>query len=247
MDSTLIELYDQAYLPYQSHRLNLELRERVERESKGLLQLVDEIKNKFFGDRDWSELQVAELGAGMGGLSLHLARRGAKVTVVDCSKTALDIHAQLSQMSHLETNPVCLDVSHPEAKLTQKFDLLIDSHLLHCIAQPFDRASYLSFVREHLKPGGFFVGESMVHRKKMFIPPGYRLDEEGILWQKFSEWIPLRKITDSLLLEDEFKNSGFFINYFFYYANFAFAVNQDFLELPGDILPASVRFALRLP
>ncbi|MCE3013098.1 MAG: hypothetical protein LW878_08525, partial [Proteobacteria bacterium] len=69
----------------------------------------------------------------------------------------------------------------------------------------------------------------------------------GILWQKFSDWIPLRKITDSLLLEDEFKASGLFINYFFYYANFAFAVNQDFLELPGDILPASVRFALRLP
>ncbi len=247
MDSTLIELYDQAYIPYQSHRLNLELRERVERESRGLLQLVDEIKNKFLGDRDWSELHVAELGGGMGGLSLHLARRGAQVTVVDCSKTALDIHRQLAQMSHLETEQVCLDVTHPEANLSKKFDLLIDSHLLHCIARPAERASYLSFVREHLTPTGFFVGESMVHRKKMFIPPGYRLDEDNILWQKFSDWIPLRKITDSLLLEDEFKNSGFFINYFFYYANFAFAVNQDFLELPGDILPASVRFALRLP
>ncbi len=245
MDSTLLQLYDQAYATYQSHRLNLELRERVEREARGLLQLVDEVKNKFFGDRDWSTLDVAEMGAGMGGLSLHLARRGAKVTVIDCSQNALDIHRQLLQMSHLETEQVCLDVTHPEAKLSKKFDLIIDSHLLHCIAQPFDRASYLSFVREHLI--GYFVGESMVHRKKMFIPPGYKLDEDMILWQKFSDWMPIRKITDSLLLEEEFKSSGFFINYFFYYGNFAFALNQDFLDLPADILPASVRFALKVP
>lgn len=245
MDSTLQQLYNEAYSPYQTHKLNLELRDKLERESKGLLQLVDEIKTKFLGDRDWSTLSVAELGAGMGGLSLQLARRGAKVTVVDCSVNALDINKHLAQMSHLEMDQVCLDVTHPEASLGKKFDLLIDSHLLHCIAQPFERASYLSFVRDHLQ--GFYLGETMVHRKKMFIPPGYRFDEDFILWQKFAKEMPIRKITDSLLLEEEFKASGMFIQYFYYYANFSFAVTEDFLDLPGDILPASVRFALRLP
>jgi 2-polyprenyl-3-methyl-5-hydroxy-6-metoxy-1,4-benzoquinol methylase len=242
----LSQIYNDAYSPYSSSRINLEMRDRVEKETRGFLQLVDEIKSRFLPDKAWSEMRVAELGCGMAGLSLQLARRGAQVVAVDFAPRALEIARELASMSHLSIETVCLDVSKPDATLDQKFDLIIDSHLLHCLALDPDRASYLSFVKEHLKPDGFFVGETMVHRKKMYIPNGYKLDEKNILYQKFADWTPVRKIIDSLDLEVEFKSSGLYINYFYYYGNFSFAPSEDFWEIPAEILPASVRFALRL-
>lgn len=236
--------YDEAYGRYSRH-VTPELRERIEKESRGLLQLVDEIKEKFIADIPWENLRIAELGGGLGGLSLLLAKRGAKVTVIDFAPTALSILRQWAFTENLPIETLCVDLGRPDASLDGQYDLMIDSHLLHCLPLAPQRISYLQLVREHLAPQGILVGESMVHRKKLFIPPGYRLDEDNILWQMFGSWVPVRKIADSLVLEDEFKSAQLSIQYFYYYANYSIAPSPDFWDIPGDILPASVRFALK--
>lgn len=240
----LAPYYDEAYTRY-ARFATPELRERVEKESRGLLQLVDEIKDRFIADIPWEQLRIAELGGGLGGMSLHLARRGAKVTVVDFAPTALEVVRQWAKAEGLSIETLCVDLGRPDANLEGEYDLLIDSHLLHCLPLEPQRVSYLQLVRDHLKPNGYLVGESMVHRKKLYIPPGYQLDEENVLWQMFGQWVPVRKIADSLVLEEEFKAQNLAIQYFYYYANYAIAPSPDFWDIPGDILPASVRFALK--
>jgi len=237
--------YDDAYAPYTRIPVSEEMRERVARESRGLLQLVDENKERFLAELPWEGLRVVELGGGLGGLGLQLARRGARVTVVDISPNALTVARALAKAEGLEIETLCMDLGRPDAQLSGEYDLMIDSHLLHCLPLEPQRLSYLLLVRQHLAPHGILVGETMVHRKKLFIPPGYMLDQNNILWQMFAQWVPVRKISDSLVLEDELKNAGLNIHFFYYYANYAMAPSPDFWDIPNDILPASVRFALK--
>jgi SAM-dependent methyltransferase len=243
MGTSLVSLYNEAYAHYHLSAIGREFLDKTLRESQGMLQLVDEIKQKFYAEIPWSQMRVAELGCGAGGLAIALALRGAQVVAIDFVERALELNRQLCLVAGVEVEQKQMDLSLPGGELSGQFDLMIDSHLLHCLPLAPDRASYLRFVYDHLR--GHFIGETMAHRKKIFIPPGYRFDEDHVLWQKFSDWVPIRKISDSLWLEEEFKNAGFFINYFYYYANYAFAVNEEFSGMPSDLLPASVRFALK--
>jgi SAM-dependent methyltransferase len=241
----LSSYYDEAYAALSRYPVSGELRDRVERESRGLLNLVDENKERFMASKAWEGLRVVELGAGMGGLSLQLARRGADVTVVDFSSHALGLARELAQKEQLTITTLKVDLGRPDAELDGQYDLMIDSHLLHCLPLEPQRLTYLQLIREHLTSDGIFVGETMVHRKKLFIPPGYMFDQNNILWQMFAQWVPVRKIADSMKVEEEFRAAGLAIHYFYYYANYAMAPSPDFWDIPNDILPASVRFAVK--
>ena len=70
-------------------------------------------------------------------------------------------------------------------------------------------------------------------------------DPNNVLWQMFGEWKPVRRILDSLDLEKELNEAGFNITYYMYYANYGFVPHPTFMEIPRDILPASVRMVLR--
>ena len=128
---------------------------------------------------------------------------------------------------------------------THKFDLIVDSHLLHCLTEDPDRSSFYGLVADHLAPGGIFVSETMVHRKKLFIPDGFMFDERNVLWQMFGKWTPVRRILDSLDLEAEISNTELKIVSFFYYAQYSFVPHRRFMEIPGEVLPASVRMVLQ--
>jgi SAM-dependent methyltransferase len=213
--------------------------------SKVLTNFVTEQKNRFLPNVDWKGLKVLELGSGRGGVGIHLARLGADVTLVDFSPTALAQAERLFALEGLEVKTVTGDVTHPDLNLTQKYDLIIDSHLLHCLTEDPDRSSFYGLVSDHLTPNGIFVSETMVHRKKLFIPDGFMFDERNVLWQMFGKWTPVRRILDSLDLEAEINNTELKIVSFFYYAQYSFVPHRHFMEIPGEVLPASVRMVLQ--
>ena len=217
----------------------------VVQSTKGLAHYVLESKAKFLTDVDWKGMKVLELGSGRGGLGLHLARLGAEMTLVDFSPSALDQARQVYALEGFEPKIVVGDVTHPDISLAEKYDLIVDSHLLHCLISDPERLSYLCLIRDHLKDHGIFVAETMVHRKKLFIPDGFMFDQNNTLWQMFGEWKPVRRILDSLDLEKEFNTAGLNITYFMYYANFAFVPHKSFMEIPSEILPAAVRLVLQ--
>lgn len=236
--------YEESYQS-EKNRSTAELLSEVTTYSKGLYHFVIESKDRFLQEVDWRSLKILETGAGRGGVSLLLARLGAKVTVVDFSPTALDQAKNIFALEGLEVSTIQGDVTHPDLSLPEQYDIIVDSHLLHCLTADPDRSSYYQLVRDHLTERGIFVAETMVHRKKLFIPDGFMIDETRTLWQMFGKWTPIRRILDSLDLEQELNNAQFNISYFYYYGQFGFVPHRSFMDLPADILPAAVRMVLK--
>jgi SAM-dependent methyltransferase len=194
---------------------------------------------------DWSSLRVLEAGSGRGGVSLQLARLGAQVTLVDFSPSALAQAEKIFAQENLKVQTVIGDVAHPDLALQGAFDIIVDSHLLHCLTEDPDRVSYYRLVGDNLAPNGIFVCESMVHRKKLHVPEGFMFDQRNVLWQMFGKWTPVRRILDSLDLEAEIKAADLNIAYFMYYGQFAFVPHRDFMDIPNEVLPAAVRMVLK--
>ena len=217
----------------------------VVQSTKGLANYALECKSKFLSNIDWQDMKVLEMGSGRGGLSLHLARLGSDVTLVDFSPSALEQAGRLFALENFTPKIIEADVTHPDVSLPDKYDLIVDSHLLHCLITDPERFSYLQLVRDHLKDNGIFIAETMVHRKKLYIPDGFMFDPNNVLWQMFGEWKPVRRILDSLDLEKELNQAGFNITYYMYYANYGFVPHPSFMEIPSEILPASVRMVLQ--
>lgn len=236
--------YEDSYREEKSRPLHDLLGEEMTA-SKVLSNFVLEQKDKFLPDVEWRGLKVLELGSGRGGVGLHLARLGADVTLVDFSPTALSQAEKLFSLEGLPVKTVAGDVTHPDVTFASKFDLIIDSHLLHCLTEDPDRSSFYGLVSDHLSARGIFVSETMVHRKKLYVPEGFMFDERNVLWQMFGKWTPVRRILDSLDLEAEINNTDLRIVSFFYYAQYSFVPHRRFMEIPGEVLPASVRMVLK--
>ena len=241
---SLQEYYEDSYHTERS-RSATELLHEVTTYSKGLYNFVIESKDRFLPNLDWSSLRVLETGAGRGGLGLLLARLGAKVTLVDFSPTALAQAEKIFALEGFEVSTIVGDVTHPDLSLPHKFDLIVDSHLLHCLTEDPDRSSYYRLISDHLTPQGICVAETMVHRKKLYVPDGFMFDERNVLWQMFGKWTPVRRILDSLDLERELNEAQFNIIYFYYYGQYGFVPHRSFMDIPAEILPAAVRMVLQ--
>lgn len=236
--------YEESYKSEKS-RSTSELLTEVTTYSKGLYNFVVESKNRFLPEVDWNRLKVLETGAGRGGVSLLLAKLGAEVTILDFSPTALEQAQKVFALDGHEVKTIPGDVTHPDLQLPDKYDIIVDSHLLHCLTADPDRSSYYQLVRDHLTDSGIFVAETMVHRKKLYIPDGFMMDQTNTLWQMFGKWTPIRRILDSLDLEQELSRAHFNIVYFYYYGQYGFVPHRSFMDLPAEILPASVRMVLK--
>lgn len=242
--ASLQEYYEESY-NNERGRAASDMLHEVTTYSKGLFDFVIEAKTKFLPDVDWSSLSVLETGSGRGGLGLLLARLGARVTLVDFSPSALAQAEKIFAAEGIDVITIEGDVTHPDITLGQKFDLIVDSHLLHCLTDDPDRSSYYRLISDHLTSRGIFVAESMVHRKKLFIPDGFMFDERNVLWQMFGKWTPVRRILDSLDLEKELNDAHFNIIYFYYYGQYGFVPHRSFMDIPAEILPAAVRLVVQ--
>ncbi len=243
---SLQEYYEDSFKSERG-RAAADLAHEVLQNSKGLFNYAVESKDRFLTNRDWKDLKVLEMGAGRGGVGLHLAKLGADVTLVDFSPSALAQAESIYASQGLEAKTVVGDVTFPDVTFPHKFDLIIDSHLLHCLTSDPDRSSYYQLISDHLSLGGVFVAETMVYRKKLFVPDGFMFDELKTLWQMFGKWTPVRRILDSLDLEQELQNAGFKIIYFYYYGQYGFVPHRSFMDIPNEVLPAAVRFAIQNP
>ena len=241
---SLQEYYEESYRNERG-RGTSELMHEVTTLSKGLFNYVVESKDRFLPDLDWNTLRVLEMGAGRGGLGLHLAKLGAQVTLVEFSPSALSQAEKIYAAEGFEVKTIVGDVTHPDLEIGRKFDLIIDSHLLHCLTEDPDRSSYYRLISDHLTERGIFICETMVHRKKLYIPDGFMFDERNVLWQMFGVWTPVRRILDSLDLEKELNEANFNIVYFYYYGQYGFVPHRSFMDIPAEILPAAVRFVVK--
>ena len=95
-----------------------------------------------------------DMGCGTGVDSVYLAKHGWKVTSLDFIQKALDMSKELAEQESVGLNLVCTDVL--EWNNSEKFDLLLDSGLLHNM--PREKIpSYKARILSWLKPGGITI------------------------------------------------------------------------------------------
>lgn len=131
---------------------------------------------------------VLDLGCGLGNLSIEAARRGAKVTAIDASPTAIAHVSQLAAEEKLQLKALQADLETHE--ITGEFDAIASIGLLIF----FERTNALRMledIKQHIKPGGHAVINILIEGTTymgMFQPGHYTLFEPGELERIFAGW-----------------------------------------------------------
>ena len=168
--------------------------------------------NKFLEEMIFSNStkfnNCLETGAGSHSyLSVFHDRFNFNLTLLDKSRLGLN-KLNISNLSKV-------NVINEDACLYKKddsFDLILDSHLYHCITNDLDRRKYLSNVFINLSPGGSFIVETMVSHSNLSFDFDLFFDPKtGVLTYNDQK---IRMIKSSKEVEDEFLNAGFKITYF---------------------------------
>ncbi len=146
--------------------------------------LIGKIEKYFSIARGKSAL---DLGCGTGTTAFILARYGFSTMGVDISETALEIGRSLACQQNLEIQFVVGDALDLKF-ISQNFDFIYDSHLLHCIVFEEDRNKVFSKIRSALSANGIFILDTMVMPNTQIDPTmmldTLRFDNEYILWHK---------------------------------------------------------------
>lgn len=178
-------------------------------------------KNLLHLGKSFQGLEVLDLGTGTGTSALFSAKEGANVVGVEFSKTAIEIAHKNAQKLNLEVDFIQCDILN--LNLARKFDVVIDSTVLHCIVGKADRLKFYETAKNHLKKDGFLFINTMVAIGDMnsLFPHEYFHFEGDILWSLGISDITERKTINeksyfphrTLLSEDaqyrEFTEYGF--------------------------------------
>jgi SAM-dependent methyltransferase len=129
--------------------------------------------------------KALDLGCGSGSQSFYLSKLGYDCTAVDISQTAIEKGKELSRDLGLEINFLCDDIC--KLNLNDKFDLVTDSCLLHCLVWERERTAFFDVAKKHLSKDGRFFIYTMIREKNQNLwqdNDSFLLDDEGVLWSK---------------------------------------------------------------
>lgn len=185
-------------------------------------EYLHEVARRFFPD--CTGRTALDVGCGTGTTAFELIKMGFSVTGVDISSTAIEMARQFSKDLEVAAEFITSDLLFLE--LPQKFDLIYDSHCLHCIVLPGDRQRVFKAIKSHLKSGGLFVLDTMVFSEGMDLTekiPSLKFDHDFILWHKTTQttgsglhlddlgqmWQAQRRIYPASIILEEVKSAGF--------------------------------------
>lgn len=175
-------------------------------------KLITDLVTAHFKSTDG--LSALDVGTGTGTTAHILHDLGFSVTGIDVSEHAIT-HAK--EIAEKYSKPITFLVSDVLG-LNQKFDLIYDSHCVHCIVFEEDREKFFSAVTNSLSSKGAFILDTMVfsNDESWREIPTLRFDENYILWHKTKNeshsgvvkvldewWCPQRRIypTEKILKE----------------------------------------------
>jgi len=119
------------------------------------IAVIEEIVDWLDGELDLAGKRICDLGCGPGLYSRLLAQRGADVTGVDFSTTA--IRYAESQVSSFGFKLGYLVADYLTDELPGNFDVVTLIYYDYCALSPADRRALLQRIRSMLNPGGSLV------------------------------------------------------------------------------------------
>ena len=216
--------------------------------NRTLREFWDQYVEQFFIHKS-APFKVLDLGCGLGGLSFYLASKGHEVIGIDISELAIQNANYLASVKCLNdsTQFKKLDITTQDT-LDQKFDIIIDSHLLHCLTSDEERSAYFDFVKEHMNKDSHYMLETMAFQKGLRTPIEYSFDDNYVLWKNdelLGEYAH-RKVSPAFELEQEIKNADLAINYLYFHAELTFQLYPEEPDFPIQHLPQTVRLGAKL-
>lgn len=106
-------------------------------------QRIEKLILKKF--KSFKNLDVIEVGAGAGTLSLLFAKRGAKVTILDYSSKAISRSKEFFSRHNCKANFILADALHLNNKLKNKYDVAMSFGL----AEHFEGTQRLAIIKSH--------------------------------------------------------------------------------------------------
>lgn len=165
-----------------------------------------------------------DLGCGTGTTAFALEKLGFSVLGVDISETAIEMAKHLAIQQKLSVQFRVADILQLQ-NLQISFDVIYDSHCLHCIVFDEDRRAVLSEIKKSLDKNGIFILDTMMESPEFDPAKGFatlRFDENYILWHKTAHselrgteliagqnWCAQRRIYPKQKLLDELTIAGF--------------------------------------
>lgn len=162
---------------------------------------------------DYSRLSVIEFGCGLNPII-------ANDDIEDY--LGVDISISTTEINRLQYSNefICADLTS-SLDLNRQYDLLIDSHLLHCLTSAEDRRKYYQNILSCMGENSSFILEVACFHSDVKFPFDYMFDGELVfkMDQKLAEkyyqdgLYPYRWLPNETVVENELINSGFAIDY----------------------------------
>jgi len=133
----------------------------------------------------WCRGDVLDIGCGPGELTLAVAAQGHAVVGLDVSPRAVEIAAGRAADRGLDATFVQGDATEL-AGLTDRFDTVLDSGMLHCLRSA-DQVRAVAAIRRACRAGARIAVLCFADRPGARTPDGGRLTEER-LRELFSDW-----------------------------------------------------------
>lgn len=180
--------------------------------NQSLLKTLDhQFIDRYILEFNGATIDLLEAGCGDGSQFLFWKNRPLStfIEAFDWSETAIEIAKERPENSEIKFSvQTATEFSYP-----QQFDLILDSHLLHCLTERDDRLKYLQNVHHHLKADGLFVGETMIQHKNFTMNDVVEVAyAENVIYYKGE---PQRYLGDNFEIENFLLENGFKIEFFY--------------------------------
>ena len=170
--------------------------------------------------------RILDIGCGTGPISCFLAGQGYNVDGIDVSRTAIEIARTNAKERDLDIHYSVDDICCVSRTGSDIYDIIIDTHCMHCITYDTDRRAAFSNIFRLLTKGGYFIMETMSIEDPSKWSHKGRIDEQGILWNEVKKsypydkvvfedkfWMCTRRLMSPSDLERELRQAGFSIEH----------------------------------
>ena len=151
--------------------------------------------------------RLLELGCGAGNMGIWWAHKGYAVRGIDIAPTAVELANKRAQESGLEVEFFCGNVVDLEPFADDSFDLIYDSHLVHCIIGD-DRPTLYRNILRVMKPGAYFLLSTMVYTEMTLELQGFDPESYYTIMEFEGETVWTRYIGREEDLLQEVRDAG---------------------------------------